>query len=245
MPEFSYADPAVLAFVVIPLALAFGLIVAVAYAWRRAGEPVAETARATLLMAAGTAAWMGLTWVVAERGIFRQWDRIPPSAAVLVLLIVLISARLSMGGVGRRLSEHIPLWILVGIQGFRFPLELAMHTMADRGIMPEQMSYTGRNFDIVTGITAIAVAALVATNRAGRSLVLIWNIMGIALLVNIVGVALLSTPIFALFGPDRLNIWITYPPFVWLPAVMVLAALTGHLVIFRAVTRTRRADRAV
>ena len=83
MPDFSYADPAVLAFVVIPLALAVGLIVAVAYAWRRAGEPVAETARATLLMAAGTAAWMGLTWVVAERGIFRQWDRIPPSAAVL------------------------------------------------------------------------------------------------------------------------------------------------------------------
>jgi hypothetical protein len=25
-----------------------------------------------------------------------------------------------------------------------------------------------------------------------------------------------------------------YPPFVWLPAVMVLAALAGHLLIFRA-----------
>jgi small-conductance mechanosensitive channel len=144
-----------------------------------------------------------------------------------------------MGGVGRRLSEHIPLWILVGIQGFRLQMELAMHTMVDRGIMPEQMSYTGRNFDIITGITAIAVAALVATNRAGRSLVLIWNVIGIALLMNIVGVALVSTPIFALFGPDRLNVWITYPPFVWLPAVMVLAALTGHLVIFRAAARTR------
>jgi hypothetical protein len=240
MPDFSYADPAVLAFLVIPLVLAVGLVVAVAYAWRRAGESAAQTARATLLMAAGTATWMALTWVVAERGIFRQWDRIPPSTAVLVLLIVLISARLSMGGVGRRLSEHIPLWILVGIQGFRLPLELAMHTMAERGIMPEQMSYTGRNFDIVTGITAIIVAALVATNRAGRWLVLMWNVMGLALLVNIVAVALVSTPIFALFGPERLNIWITYPPFVWLPAVMVLAALTGHLVIFRAATRTPR-----
>jgi hypothetical protein len=239
LPDFSYADPAILAFVLIPLALAAGLIAAVAYAWRRAGETITETARATLLMAAGTAAWMGLTWVLAERGIFRQWDRIPPSVAILVLLIVLISARLSLGGVGRRLSEHIPLWVLVGSQGFRLPLELAMHTMAERSIMPEQMSYTGRNFDIITGITAIVVAALVATNRAGRSLVLIWNVIGMALLMNIVGVALVSTPIFALFGPDRLNIWITYPPFVWLPAVMVLAALTGHLMIFRAATRTR------
>lgn len=239
LPDYSYAEPAVLAFVVIPLALAAALIAGVAYAWRRAGETAAATARAALLMTAGTAAWMGMTWILAERGTFRQWDRIPPSIAMLVLVIVLVAGRLSMGGVGRRLSEHIPLWILVGIQGFRLPLELAMHTMAQRGIMPEQMSYTGRNFDIVTGISAIAVAGLVATGRAGRSLVLVWNVIGIALLANVVGVALVSTPIFAFFGPDRLNIWIAYTPFVWLPAVMVLAALTGHLVIFRAATRTR------
>jgi hypothetical protein len=30
---------------------------------------------------------------------------------------------------------------------------------------------------------------------------------------------------------------ITYPPFVWLPAVMVLAALAGHLIVFRALRR--------
>jgi len=29
-------------------------------------------------------------------------------------------------------------------------------------------------------------------------------------------------------------VWITYPPFVWLPAVMVRAALAGHLLVFRA-----------
>jgi hypothetical protein len=27
---------------------------------------------------------------------------------------------------------------------------------------------------------------------------------------------------------------VTYPPYVWLPAVMVVAALAGHLLIFRA-----------
>jgi len=27
---------------------------------------------------------------------------------------------------------------------------------------------------------------------------------------------------------------VTYPPFVWLPAVMVVAALAGHIVIFKA-----------
>ena len=36
----------------------------------------------------------------------------------------------------------------------RVPLELARHAPYERGIMPEQMSYAGRNVDIVTGITA-------------------------------------------------------------------------------------------
>lgn len=239
MPDYSYSDPAVLAFVVIPIALAIAFVAAVALAWRRAGEPVSSIARATVLAAMGTAAWMGLTATIAAQGTFREWNRVPPSIAVLVLLITVISGRLAFGGVGRRLAEQIPLWILVGIQGFRFPLELAMHGMYERGIMPEQMSYSGRNFDILTGISAIAVAALVATGHAGRGLVIAWNIIGLVLLVNIVGVALVSTPIFAVVGQERLNIWITYPPFIWLPAVMVLAALTGHLIIFRAAAHTR------
>ncbi len=62
----------------------------------------------------------------------------------------------------------------------------------------------------------------------------VWNVAGLALLVNIVTVAILSTPRFALFGDDRLNVFVAYPPFVWLPAVLVLAALAGHLVVFRA-----------
>jgi len=100
--------------------------------------------------------------------------------------------------------------------------------------MPVQMSYSGRNFDIVTGITALVVAAALRWGLAPRWLAGAWNVLGLALLLNIVTIAILSTPRFAFFGQDRLNVWVTYPPFVWLPAVMVLAALAGHLLVFRA-----------
>ena len=105
--------------------------------------------------------------------------------------------------------------------------------------MPVQMSYSGRNFDIVTGVTAIAVALLVWSRRAGRGLVSTWNILGLTLLANVVTVAILGTPRFHYFGPEHLNVWVTHPPFVWLPAVMVLAALAGHLMIFRALAVRR------
>lgn len=112
-----------------------------------------------------------------------------------------------------------------------------MHALVGRGIMPEQMSYTGCNFDIVTGATALVVAVLLKTGVGGRRVAMLWNVMGLGLLVNVVVVAILSTPVFGAFGDDRLNVFVTFTPFVWLPAVLVLAALAGHLLIFRAAAR--------
>ena len=49
-----------------------------------------------------------------------------------------------------------------------------------------------------------------------------------AWLYVVVAVAILSTPRFAYFGESRLSTFVTFVPFVWLPAVMVLAAFAGH-----------------
>ena len=101
--------------------------------------------------------------------------------------------------------------------------------------MPVQMSYSGRNFDIVTGITAVLLGAWLAfTRRESRGLVLLWNTLGLALLVNILVVALLSTPTpMRVFMNEPANVWISRAPWVWLPAVLVLAALCGHVLVYR------------
>jgi hypothetical protein len=39
--------------------------------------------------------------------------------------------------------------------------------------------------------------------------------------------------VFRWFGDDRLNVFVTYPPFVWLPAILVPAALMGHILVWR------------
>src|SRR5688500_4597450 len=177
------------------------------------------------------------TWIMASRGTFRLWTEFtPPPFAYLVGGIVILAVALASGTYGRRLALGLPLWALVGYQAFRLPLEIAMHAMYERGVMPVQMSYSGRNFDIVTGISALVVAALVRWGHAGRGVVLAWNILGLALLVNIVIIAIISTPRIQYFGPRATNFFVAYPPFVWLPAVMVLAALAGHLLVFRALS---------
>lgn len=239
MGTYGWSDPAVLAFVVLPAALLALLLWGVSTAARRLGqadETRRRALRVTLVTAAG---WMGGTWAAAQSGVLRQWDVTPPPFALLVLGIAALAAVVASGSYGRRLAAGLPLWALVLAQGFRLPLELAMHRMYERGVMPAQMSYSGRNFDVLTGISALAVAWLVASGKAGRPVVWVWNVAGLALLANVVTVAILSTPRFAYFGDDRLNVWVTYPPFVWLPAVMVVAALAGHLLIFRALWTPR------
>ena len=232
--DVSYADPAVSAFVVIPVLLLLTLVWGAMVAWQRSGARAQAASQAGLVIGALGFLWMVGTWVAAQAGTFQNWSQNPPPFAILVVSIVTLALAIAYSGLGHRLARHIPVWLLVGVQGFRLPLELAMHAMYERGIMPGEMSYSGRNFDIVTGATALVVATLLRLGIAGRGLVAAWNVMGFALLINVVTVAILATPRFQYFGPDRLNTWVTYPPFVWLPAVMVLAALAGHLVIFRA-----------
>ena len=230
-------DPVVLAFVAIPIALAVTLVWATFTSWRRSGASDSASHRAAVIVAADAAAWMVLTWAAAMSGILQQWDLRPPPFLLVILGTIVISLILAFGGVGTRIAQFMPLWAIVAVQSFRLPLELAMHALSERGIMPIQMTYTGRNFDIVTGATAIVVAILVKTGYGGRRLVLLWNVLGLALLVNVVSVAIASMPLIRAFGDDRVVTFVTYPPFVWLPAVMVLAALAGHLVIFRALRR--------
>jgi len=238
MLSFSLADPPVLAFLVLPAAVAILFVWGTAAAWRRTGA-AAFAGRAALKAAAGALIWMGVTLALADRGTFRRWDATPPPFALLVVAILALGVSIAFSPLGGRLAR-LPLWTLVAAQAFRLPLEISMHALVGRGIMPEQMSYSGRNFDIATGASALIVAGLVAAGVAGRRLVTAWNIAGLLLLVNVVVVAILSTPRFAAFGPEHLNVFVTYAPFVWLPAVLVLAAWTGHLIVFRGLQIANR-----
>ena len=243
MAGASWTDPAVLAFVAIPLGLVAALLWCVDAAWKRLDEPASERHRALAITTATAAAWLGLTWMAADRGVLREWNASPPPLLLLFGGIVGLAVAIALTDYGRRLATGLPFAVLVALQGFRLPLEMAMHEMYEQGVMPAQLSYSGRNFDVLTGLSAFVVAWLVATGRAGRGLVAAWNVMGLALLVNVVTIAVLSTPLFAYFGDERLNVFVTYPPFVWLPAVMVLAALAGHLLVFRALHVSPREER--
>jgi len=193
--------------------------------------------RAWLLYAAGAAVWFLVPLLAARDGNLDRWTTPPPSM-VLIALVTVFTIALALSPVGARLAEIAPLSWLVGFQAFRIAVELLLHRLYVEGVIPVQMTYAGRNFDIVSGVGAVVVAIVLASGRRSRGLVLGWNVIGLLLLANIVTIAVLSTPTaFRAFMNEPANRLPGVPPFVLLPTLLVQAALFGHLLVFRSLAR--------
>ena len=229
-------------FVILPLLVAAGFVLASEWAGRRLVEGVAVRQRRTVRLGAAVLAWLLVTTLVAASGVLRWFDATPPPFAIFALAVGVVGIAVPCSPLGTLLVRGLPLWVLVGFQVFRVPLELVMHRAYVEGVMPVQMSYSGQNYDILSGITAGVLGFWLARGRVPRWVVAFWNFLGFALLVNIVAIAIVSTPVFRWFGGDRLNTFVTYPPFVWLPGVLVTAALVGHILVWRRLSENPAAE---
>jgi hypothetical protein len=156
--------------------------------------------------------------------------------------MLVMTLALAWSSFGRRFADKLPFVALIGFQAFRLPLELVMHRAAVAGIMPNVMSYSGYNFDIVSGATALPLALYAWRRPLPRPVIMLWNLTGQLLLIAIAVIAFAATPVFRAFGDDQLNIWVTEFPYVWI-AVMVAAALFGHVVTMRKLMAERAASR--
>jgi hypothetical protein len=182
---------------------------------------------------AGVSAWLALTAGLAGAGLLSDFASLPPPAPLLFVtgfIITILVAR-SAWAVG---WLRLPVRFLVGFQAFRIGVELLIHEAVVQGIAPPQMTWSGLNLDILTGITALLLAPW--AHRLPRAVLLGWNVIGLGLLAWVVGVATISFPTrFQILTPS--NTWVAEFPYVWLPTVHVTAALVMHIVLFRRLHR--------
>ena len=208
------------------------LFVALVSAAARPVQQGALGAAACLVIAASAA--------IAASGSLTRFDIFPPPMLVLIVSVLVMGFGLGFSPVARQAADTLPLAALVGLQAFRLPLELVMHRAGSLGIMPPQLSYSGFNFDIVTGLSACVLAGLLRAGvRVPRWALWAWNIWGWWCLAVIAAIAVTTSPVVRLFGDDprNLNTWVLYFPYVWLPVVLVTVAIAGHVMVTRALRR--------
>ncbi len=194
---------------------------------------LAKTSAQALAMRFGLLLWLGIPMTLALRGLLADFSGTPPMLMRVVLVCAAFVIGFSLSRAGKGAALTLSPSLLVGFQGFRLPLELLLHQLARRGALPVEMTFSGYNFDIVTGATALLLWLAIRTSRpVPRWVFLAWNTMGLALLATVVTIAVMSTPEpFGVFEPE--NRIVAYAPWIWLPTFLVQLALLGHLLFYR------------
>ena len=190
--------------------------------------------------AVGVLVWLAITGLVGWLGLVRNFQHAPPPMFMLLLAAVALTVVTALSRIGSRLVAEAGIVWLVGVQAFRIAVEIFLDWGHQVNLVPVQMTFEGRNCDIVSGVSAAGVAWLAAKGRAPRWLILLWNCVGLALLLNIVVIAILSMPTpLRRFHNEPANTFVAYLPYIWLPTFLVQLALFGHLLVFRWFYQTR------
>lgn len=208
------------------------MLVTVGWGVRRAADPATARVDARRLWIIGGLALAGAA-ALALTGVTSRFDTTPPLALPVFGVFLLGTLALGLSPLGRRLST-LPLRLLIGFQAFRVLVELLLHQGGVEGVIPPQLTWSGRNLDIIAGLLAVPVG--LCAERMPAAALWGFNLIGLGLLLNVVSVAILSMPTpFQQFEPA--NTFVGFWPFIWLPTGLVTIALLGHVVLTRRLLR--------
>jgi hypothetical protein len=177
--------------------------------------------------------WILFISILSIMGFFSDFSGFPPKIGIVLVVPLVTILFITFSRTLKQIVQSIPPQNLIRLQTFRIAVELLLWALFLQNLLPIQMTYEGRNFDVLTGITAPIIAFLI-TRTASRKLIIVWNVLGLSLLINIVGIALLSLPTpFRVFMNEPANTIVAVFPFVWLPGLLVPLAYGLHFFSLR------------
>lgn len=181
-----------------------------------------------------TSVWMVIQTAIGLTDFYTDTSGIPPRFALLIIpptLLLLFTFVLERG---REFLDNLNLKSITLLHIIRFPVEIVLYYLFLAGTIPEEMTFAGRNFDIIMGLTAPLLYYFAFNKKYTHQILLVWNILGVILLVNIVVVAILSTTTpLQQFGFDQPNIAIAHFPFNFLPSIVVPIVFLAHFAAIR------------
>jgi hypothetical protein len=185
------------------------------------------------------AGWLVLQTRMALSGFYTDFSGVPPRFLLMVappLLLIVVGLSTTKG---RAFLEGMNIKVLLLVHTVRVPIELCLYWLWQAGMVPQEMTFEGRNPDILCGLTAPVIYYLVFVRKvAGSKAMLLWNVSCVVLLANIVIHAVLAAPTpFQRIAFDMPNVAIGYFPFNLLPAFLVPVVLLSHVVSIRSMVK--------
>ncbi len=177
--------------------------------------------------------------VLGLSGFYADTSAFPPR---VVFLVVPAFAAILFLFTNRKTRLWIDLadtGMLTLLHSIRIGVEFVIYGLFAVNLMPEILTFEGRNFDMIAGLTAPVIYYFGYVRKTiGRTVLLIWNFGCLALLFNIVIHAALAVPTaFQQIGFEQPNVAILQFPFNWLPSVVVPLVLLSHCMTLKQLFR--------
>lgn len=175
--------------------------------------------------------WLALQAAVSLTGFYTVTTDNPPRFGLLLIPPVIFIIILFLTRKGKSAIDGFNAKTLTLLHIVRIPVELTLYWLFLHRAVPGIITFEGRNFDILCGLTAPLVYYFgYIKNALNRKLIIAWNTACLLLLANVVITAVLSAPLpFQKLGFDQPNIALFYFPFIWLPCFIVPTVLFAHL----------------
>lgn len=175
--------------------------------------------------------WLFFQAILALNGFHINYESFPPRVFAFGVLPALLLVITYFIFFRQTFIEALPLKVLTLLSIIRIPVEIVLLWLFQYELIPQSMTFEGRNFDILSGITAPIIYGLAFRGgNVNRPLLIVWNIFALILLFNIVITAILAFPsINPQLAPALQNRGVAYFPFIWLPTVIVPIVLFSHL----------------
>jgi len=179
--------------------------------------------------------WMIALAVLSAKGFFADFSKLPPRPALAILLPLPLVLLFAFSKRGTQFLQSVPRQWFVLMQSFRIFVEVLLWLAFLAGMLPVQMTFDGWNFDVITGLLALPVGYLLSKGKKYSSIAgIIFNIVGLSLLLNILVIAVLSMPSpFRYFLNEPSNVLVAQFPYIWLPGVLVPLAYSLHIFSLR------------
>lgn len=171
--------------------------------------------------------WQLAVGILASLKIFENKPNLFP-------LVILGAFLLTFFTLKRIDKQKLNSKILLSIHVLRTLVELVLFQLFLQNKIPNLMTFKGWNFDILIGISALVILIYQLTNKRkiNRQFFVIWNIIGIIILMFIVSLAILSSPLpIQQFAFDQPNIAVLEFPYCFLPTCVVPIVLMSHILL--------------
>jgi hypothetical protein len=132
-------------------------------------------------------AWLLLQAGLSLQGVYVAPEAMPPRLALALVPTLLVIGVLFLTHRGRVYVDGLQLDTLTWLHVVRVPVELVLFGLFLYQVVPERMTFEGRNWDILSGLSApLVYYAVFRGKQLGRIALLGWNIACLSLLLNVV-----------------------------------------------------------